>query len=81
MAASVGQADPDVAHVRGITPPGQVSVSFYFPKDRHEGVGFEDQLLAETADCLIGLLPWRHKHDVWVQVMPGFPGIGLSVLS
>ena len=32
-------------------------VSLYFPKDGREGVGFEDQLLAEVADCLIGLLP------------------------
>ena len=63
-APGLGEVHPDLALILRVAPPCQVSHGFQLLEDGREGVGLEEQLLAEVADRLAVLLPQRHDRDV-----------------
>jgi hypothetical protein len=57
-------ADPHLTLVFGIALPFQITHDLELLQDRRERIGFEKQLLAQTADGLVVFLPKRNDRDV-----------------
>jgi hypothetical protein len=53
-----------LAFIRRITLPVKITRPLKLLQGRREGIGFEKQLLARTADGLIVFLPQRYDRDV-----------------